>query len=281
MKTDGSSSRCDSWPLLRRRQVLATGVALAAPCRARAAGVRRVGILGDTPGPQWNVFRKALANLGYVEGSNVAFESRFSLGDSARFPELAVDIVRSGVEVIVAEGGLATAAAKKSTRSIPIVMAIVGDPVGSGLVTSLAKPGGNVTGMTSLAFDLTAKQLHDAAFQRLGAVRPGAVLMLPSTTLDAQQSRTADLATRERLPALYNKSDFCRKGGLICYGARYSDFFERSAAFVDDILKGARPENLPVQQPTIYDLVINLQAAKALGIAVPNSILSRADEVIQ
>ncbi|HEX4233960.1 MAG TPA: ABC transporter substrate binding protein [Caldimonas sp.] len=105
--------------------------------------------------------------------------------------------------------------------------------------------------------------------------------MLPITTLDSHQGQTAELATRERLPALYNKLVFCRKGGLICYGARYSDFFERSAAFVDDILKGAKPENLPVQQPTVYDLVINLQTAKVLGIAVPRSILSRADEVIE
>src|SRR5205085_767425 len=104
---------------------------------------------------------------------------------------------------------------------------------------------------------------------------------LPSTTLDAQQRWTAELAKRERLPALYNKSLFCEGGGLICYGARYSDFFERSAGFVDAILKGAKPENLPVQQPTVYDLVVNLQAAEALGIVVPRSILSRADEVIQ
>jgi putative ABC transport system substrate-binding protein len=307
--------------------------ALAAPLMAIANPVRRIGILGDTPGPQWEVFRKALANLGYVEGNNVAFESRYSLGNSARFPELALELVQRSVEVIVAEGGLATAAAKKASRSIPIVMAIVGDPVGSGLVASLAKPGGNVTGLTSLAFDLTAKQLQllkelmpgltdvvflwnpnesfharaiphvrsaasalgirvvmvearnmsevDAAFRQLGTVRPGAVLMLPSTTLDAQQSRTAELATRERLPALYNKSLFCKGGGLICYGARYYDFFERSAAFVDSILKGAKPENLPVQQPTVYDLVVNVHAADALGIVVPRSILARADEVIQ
>jgi len=298
-----------------------------------AAAIRRIGILGDTPGPQWDVFKKALADVGYVEGRNVAFEARYSRGNSARFAELAVELVQRDVEVIVAEGGLATEAAKRATSSIPIVMAIVADPVGSGLVASLAKPGGNVTGMTSLAFDLTAKQLQllkelmpgltnvaflwnpnesfharaiphvqaaaqvlgiqvamvearnlrevDAAFQRLGATRPGAVLILPSTTLDAQQALTAEYARRERLPALYNKSPFCRGGGLICYGARYSDFFQRSAGFVDDILKGAKPEDLPVQQPTVYDLVVNLRAARALGIVVPGSIVSRADEVIQ
>jgi len=320
-------------PSHRRRLVLATAVALGAHHLVAAGAVRRIGILGDTPGPQWDVFRKALADLGYVEGSNVRFEARYSRGNSARFPELASELVRAEVEVIVAEGGLATAAAKKATATIPIVMAIVADPVGSGLVASLAKPGGNVTGMTSLAFDLTAKQLQllkelmptltnvaflwnpnesfhagaiphvqsaarvlgmqvamvearnlrevDAAFQRLGTARPGAVLILPSTTLDAQQALTAEYARRERLPALYNKSPFCRGGGLICYGARYSDFFQRSAGFVDDILKGAKPEDLPVQQPTVYDLVVNLRAARALGIVVPGSIVSRADEVIQ
>jgi len=240
--------------------------------------------------------------------------------------------VRKDVDVIVTEGGLATAAAKKATSTIPIVMAIVGDPIGAGLVSSLARPGGNVTGMTSLAFDLTAKQLQilkelmpalsdvafmwnpnesfharaiphvqsaasllgirvvmvearnlgelDAAFRRLGSVRPGAVLMLPSTTLDAHQDRAAEFARREQLPALYNKTMFCKSGGLICYGARYSDFFERSAVFVDRILKGARPQDLPVQQPTVYELVVNLQAARALGIVVPSAIVSRADEVI-
>ena len=120
----------------------------------------------------------------------------------------------------------------------------------------------------------------DVAFQNLGTTRPGAVLMLPSTTLDAQQSRTAGLATSERLAALYNKSLFCKAGGLICYGARYLNFFQRAASFVDRILKGEKPENLPVQQPTVYDLVVNLRTAKALGIAVPESILSRADELL-
>jgi putative ABC transport system substrate-binding protein len=242
-------------------------------------------------------------------------------------------LVGSGVEVIVAEGGLATSAAKNATSSIPIVMTIVGDAVGSGLVTSLASPGGNVTGSTSLAFDLTAKQLQlikelmptltnviflwspdepfhsraiphveaatralgvdvtmveartlaevDSAFQMLSKNNNRAVLMLPTTTRDAQQSEFADLAIRSQLPVLYNKSQFCKAGGLICFGARYFDFFRRAAVFVDNILKGAKPENLPIQQPTTYDLVVNLRTAKALGIAIPNSILVRADEVIE
>ena len=316
-----------------RRSLLGVGVALIAPRSVGAEPIRRIGILGDTPGPQWDAFRQAMRDLGYSEGTNIALLTRYSLGDSSRFPELAAELVRERVDIIVAEGGLATAAAKKATTSTPIVMTIVGDPVGSGLVESLSSPRGNVTGSTSLAFDLTAKQLQllkelipsltnvvfvwnpnesfharaiphvesagralgikvvmmearnlnelDDVFRKLGSSRPGAVLMLPSTNLDAQQSRTAALAARERLPALYNKSLFCKAGGLICYGARYLDFFRRAAVFVDRIFKGEKPADLPVQQPTVYDLVVNLQTAKALGIAVPDSILYRADEVIR
>nr|HET7859607.1 ABC transporter substrate-binding protein [Caldimonas sp.] len=333
MTSPGPAPLLDRPSRLRRQALLGLVAALIARPAPSAEPVRRIGILGDTPGAQWDAFRDALRDLGYVEGANVATESRYSLGESSRFVDLAAELVRSKVDIIVAEGGLATAAAKKATSSIPIVMTIVGDPVGSGLVASLSNPGGNVTGSTSLAFDLTAKQLQllkelmpsltnvvflwnpnesfharaiphvesaaralgmkvvmvearnlnevDEAFRRLGATRPGAVLMLPSTNLDAQQGRTAALATRERLPALYNKSLFCRSGGLICYGARYLDFFRRAAVFVDRIFKGEKPANLPVQQPTVYDLVVNLQAAKALGIAVPDSILYRADEVIR
>lgn len=333
MTSRGHAPFLDRLRRVSRRAVLGVGVGLLARPSTSAEPVRRIGILGDTPGPQWDAFRDALRDLGYLEGTNIALESRYSLGDSSRFIDLAAELVQRRVDVIVAEGGLATAAAKKATTSIPIVMTIVGDPVGSGLVASLSNPGGNVTGSTSLAFDLTAKQLQllkelmpsltnvvflwnpnesfharaiphvesaaralgmkvvmiearnlnelDDVFRRLGSTRPGAVLMLPSTNLDAQQGRTAALATRERLPALYNKSLFCKAGGLICYGARYLDFFRRAAVFVDRIFKGEKPANLPVQQPTVYDLVVNLQTAKALGIAVPDSILYRADEVIR
>jgi len=313
--------------------VIYIGADLVAPSAAVAQTVRSIGILGDTPGPQWDVFRNALVDLGYLEGRNVAFVSRYSQGNSARFTELATELVKSGVEIIAVEGGVATRAAKDATSSIPIVMTIVGDPVGSGLVASLANPGGNITGSTSLAFDLTAKQLQllkellpaltsvafvwnheetfharalpqveaaaralnvplvmlearnllelSAAFHRLEANRPGAVLILPTTSLDAQQSQIGELAIKHHLPALYNKPQFCKAGGLICFGARYFDFFQRAAIFVDKILNGAKPENLPVQQPTVYDLIINLRTAKTLGIPVPNSILVRADEVIE
>jgi len=314
-------------------RVIYIGAVLLAPSAVVAQTIRSIGILGDTPGPQWDVFRNALADLGYLEGRNVAFVSRYSQGNSARFIELATELVNSGVEIIAVEGGVATRAAKDATSSIPIVMTIVGDPVGSGLVVSLANPGGNITGSTSLAFDLTAKQLQllkellpaltsvaflwnpeetfharaipqveaaaralkvslvmvearnlleiSAAFQKLEGNRLGAVLILPTTNLDAQQSQIGELAIKHHLPALYNKPQFCKTGGLICFGARYFDFFQRAAIYVDKILNGAKPESLPVQQPTVYDLVLNLRTAKALGTPVPNSILVRADEVIE
>jgi len=142
-----------------RRAVLGLAVALAARRSAGAETVRRIGILGDTPGPQWEAFRDALRDLGYVEGTNIAIESRYSLGDSSRFSDLAVELIQKRVDVVVAEGGLATAAAKKASNSVPIVMTIVGDPVGSGLVASLARPGGNITGLSVLSTDLAGKRL--------------------------------------------------------------------------------------------------------------------------
>jgi putative tryptophan/tyrosine transport system substrate-binding protein len=319
---------------MRRRDFIGLiGGALTSPRPAIAQRVRYVGILGDTPGPQWDVFRKALEEFGYFEGRNVSFMSRYSQGNSARFNELAAELVNAGAEVIVVEGGVATRAAKEATRSIPIVMTIVGDPVGSGLVASLASPGGNITGSASLSFELTGKQLQllheliptlikvafvwnpeesfhkravaqvevasralgvpllmvevrnllelNAAFEKLKGNHRGAVLMLPTTSFDAQQSQIAELALNHQLPVLYNKSLFCRSGGLICFGARYFDFFTRAATFVDKILNGAKPESLPVEQAANFELMINLATAKALGITVPPTLLARADEVIE
>jgi len=274
-----------------------------------------------------------MAELGYVQGSTVEFESRYSHGISTRFNDLAAELASSGVQIIVTEGGVATAAAKKATDSIPIVMTIVADPIGSGLVAGLAHPGGNVTGSTSLAFDLTAKQLEllkeliptlvnvafvwdpnqsfhhraiqevepaaqalavqlimieartiediDHAFQRLSNKSGVAALILPSTTLDAQQAQLAEITRKANVPSLYNKNLFCQAGGLVCFGAKYSDFFTRAAFFVDKILKGAKPADLPIQQPTVFELTVNLAEAKTLGISVPSSILGRADQVIE
>jgi putative ABC transport system substrate-binding protein len=293
----------------------------------------RIGVLGDTPGPHWEAFQQSLRDLRYVEGRNIIIERRYAQGVIARFSDLAAELVRLRVDVIVTEGGAATQAAKKATSTIPIVMTIVGDPVGSGLVASLARPGGNISGSASLSFELTAKQLEllketlpaltkvaflwnpaepfhqmalksveaaarrlrvqlhivgmqesnqlDGAFAAVTKDRPDALLVLPTTRLDALQIRLAELTIQSRLPALYNKSAFAEAGGLMAYGARYLDFFQRAAAYVDKILKGANPGDLPVEQPTRFELVVNAKTAKALGIKIPNSILVRADKVIE
>jgi len=292
-----------------------------------------VGLLGDTAGSQWETFRQALRDLGYVEGRTIAIEGRYSEGNAARFPDLAAELVRLGADVIVTEGESATQAAKKATSTIPVVMAITADPVGRGLVASLARPGGNITGSMSLSFELTAKQMEllketlpaltklailrapgpshdlalrrhvepaaralrvhlqfveaqvpgelDKAFSTMNRERPDALLVLPNPMIDAQQRRIAGLTTQSRLPAVYNKPLFAQAGGLMAYGARYLDFFQRAATYVDKILKGAKPANLPVEQPTRFELVINLKTAKGLGLTIPRSILIRADQVIQ
>jgi len=299
----------------------------------QAARVPLVGLLGDTPGPQWEAFRKALRDLGYVEGRTIAIEGRYSEGNTARFTDLAEELVRLRADVIVTEGGSATRAAQKATSTIPILMAIVPDPVVMGFVSALARPGGNITGLMSLSFELTAKQMEllketlpaltrlailwnpaspwhelalrqvetaaralrvelklagardpgdlDKAFATIKRERAGALLVLPHPTFDAQQRRIADFTTQSRLPAVYNKPLFPEAGGLMAYGARYLDFFQRVAAYVDKILKGARPGDLPVEQPTRFELVINLKTARALGLTVPPSVLVRADKVIE
>ncbi len=315
--------------------VLALGL-LAAPLAADAQQRPRgplVGLLGDTPGPQWETFRQALRDLGYAEGRTIFIEGRYSEGNTARFPGLAAELVSLRADVIVTEGVSATQAAKKATSTIPIVMAIVGDPLGAGFVSTLARPGGNITGSMSLSLELTAKQMEllkevlprltklailwsgpnsphelalrhiepaaralriqlqlvearapselDKAFSTMRRDRPGALLVLPNPMIDAQQRRIAGLTTQSRLPAVYNKPLFAQAGGLMAYGARYLDFFQRAATYVDKILKGAKAGDLPVEQPTRFELVINLKTAKALGLTIPPSVLIRADQVIQ
>ncbi len=293
----------------------------------------RIGILGDTLGPQWNAFRQELADLGWIEGKNVEMEWRWSEGTTARFPDLAGELVRLRVDVMVTEGGHATRAAKQATATIPIVMTIVADPVGIGLVASLARPGGNVTGSASTSPQLTPKQIEllkevvprlsrlsvlldpgaqahrvalreieaaapalrvkaqpvgarsadelESALSTIARQRPEGLLVLGTPIFDAQQRRIADFATKNRLPAVFNKPLFAEAGGLMAYGPRYADFFRRAATYVDKILKSAKPADLPVEQPTKFELVINLKTAKALGLTVPQSILIRADEVIK
>ena len=275
----------------------------------RPAKIPRIGILGDTPGTQWETFRQGLRDLGYVEGQSIVMESRWSEGRAERFPDLAAELVHLKVDIIVTEGQTAGRAAKKATSTIPIVMAISGDPVGIGLVPNLARPGGNITGLSSLWPELAVKQMEllkeivprltrlailwnpayplhelalkeietaartlrvelqlvearaanefDNAFLTMTRARAGALIVHANPMFDAQQRWIADLAVKSGLPAVYNKSLFSEVGGLMAYGARYLDFFRRAATFVDKILKGAKAGDLPIEQPTRFELVIN------------------------
>src|SRR5262245_20023541 len=278
-------------------------------------------------------FRQGLRELGYSEGRNIALEPRWAEGKYDRYPAIAADLVRLKVNVIVTIGGAATKAAKQATRTIPIVMSTVTDPVESGLVESLARPGGNVTGTSMMAPDLAGKQFEllrqalpevsrvallwnpanpggavqlreaeaagramgvrlqtlearnsqqiDRAFAAMTRERPGALIVLADAILYNQRKQIAALAAQSRLPSASALSDYAEAGGLISYSANSLDLERRSATFVDKILKGAKPGDLPVEQPTKLELVINLKTAKALGLTIPPSVLARADQLIQ
>jgi putative ABC transport system substrate-binding protein len=277
-------------------------------------------------------FRQGLRELGYVEGQNIAIESRWTEGKDDRLPALAADLVRSKVDVVVAETGAATRAAQQATRTIPIVMSLVNDPVGSGLVASLARPGGNVTGLTIMSPDLVGKQLEllkevvpkmsrvallrhpdnpasaaqlreaeaaaqalglrlqtlearspqeiDGAFAAMTRERAGALLVIPDTLFWSQRRQIVELAVKRRLPSMRMGEAYAEAGGLMSYGPSYLDLERRAATFVDKILKGANPADLPVAQPTKFELVINLKTAKAIGLAIPQPLLQRADQII-
>jgi putative tryptophan/tyrosine transport system substrate-binding protein len=278
-------------------------------------------------------FRLGLRELGYVEGQNIAIESRWGEDKDDRLPALAADLVRSKVDVIVTQGGAVTQAAQQATRTIPIVMSLVNDPVGSGLVASLARPGGNVTGGTVISPDLLGKRLAllkevipkvsrvallrnpdnpadaamlrevEAAARALGVrlqtlearnhqeierafaamirERPGALLILPDAIFQTQRRQIAELAAKGRLPAVGRMREDAEAGYLMAYGANYRDLVRRAATFVDKILKGAKPADLPIEQPTKFELVINLRTAKAIGLTISPSLLQRADHVIE
>ena len=293
-----------------------------------------IGVLGAGPGPHWDALRQGLRELGYIEGKNIIFEYRWAHGKNELLPDHAAGLVRMGVKVIVTEGTPAALAAKEATTAIPIVMAIVADPVGSGLVANLGRPSGNITGLTSIAPDLATKQVEllkesvarpsplvalwnpdnpvtsriildqiemvtralriqlqpleakrpsdfEKAFSRMASDRANALLMIPDPTFDTQQKHLAELAVKNRMPAIYNKSVFAEAGGLLAYGANYLDFFRRAATYVDKILKGTKPADLPVEQPTKFELVINLKTAKQIGLTIPPNVLTRADKVIK
>ncbi len=322
--------------MMDRRTFLAgTGaVLLAAPLAAEAQSsttTPRIGLLADAT--SWEPLRLGLRDLGYVEGKSIALEERSSQGRSERFSDLASELVRLNVNIIVTWGTPATLAAKQATTTIPIVMASAGDPVSSGLVSSLAHPGGNVTGLTVLGPGLAAKRLellkeaapnisrvaflwnpanpdqassfkevqagaralsltlhsvearsHEELEQALAAMkksRPSALLMTADAVHQHYIGRIVAFTSENRLPAMYQLKEAVDRGGLMSYGANLPDLVRRAAYYVDKILKGAKPADLPIEQPTKFELVINLKTAKALGLTIPPSLLGRADEVIQ
>ena len=280
-----------------------------------------------------NALERGLRDLGYFEGQNVAFQRRFADGESERLPALAADLVQLNSNIIVAYGATSARAAKNATNTIPIVMLVHPDPVSAGLVASMAKPDGNVTGLARLSEELSAKRLEllkdavpriyrfavlcylgsqdsqrsvqhvEAAARPLGvqvqvlgvnspsdlepaftAMKHGdsdGLITVPSTMLFDNNPAIAALAGKYGLPAIFPDSEFAESGGLMAYGARLSEEFHHAATYVSKILKGAKPADLPVEQPTKFRLVINLKTAKALGLTIQQSVLLRADEVIQ
>jgi len=278
-------------------------------------------------------FRQGLRDAGYSEGRDVLVEWRSPNGDYSRVPELVADLIRRKVELIVVDGTVGTRAAKRATSTIPIVMALVADPVGSGLVANLAHPGANVTGLTIMMPDLSAKQLQllketipratkvvvlfnpdtpyspkmidelkaaapslsiellvvgvrtpeeiDRALSTVSRAHAHALFVIEDPLFTTHRPAVLKLASKARLPAMYGARHFATEGGLMSYGANYGDLSRRSVEYVDKILKGAKPGDLPIQQPTKFDLIVNLKTAKELGITIPQSVLLRADEVIQ
>jgi putative ABC transport system substrate-binding protein len=327
----------------RRAFVCTLGVGLlATPLAAEAQQARRmwrIGLLdyGSSDPARlawWRAFRDRLRELGYVEGQNVVFQPRWGNGQVSRLQGLVLELVAAKVDILVTAGNPASLAAKQGTRSIPIVTATGPDPVELGLVASLARPGGNVTGMTSISSELSAKRLellkqliprvsrvaalwdrttrgsalnardtevaarslgltlhsvairpdprdYDAAFAAMKRDGTGAVIVVQSSAFFSSYQRIADLALTHRLPSAGGSKEYAEAGGLISYGADFPDLFRRAAVFVDKILKGAKPTDLPVEQPTKFELVLNLKTAKALGLTIPPAVLARADEVIE
>jgi len=300
--------------------------------------VPRIGWLtGASPSAQLariEAFRQGLRELGYVEGKNIVIEWRSAEEKLDRLPALAAELVRLKVDIILTAGSSPTGAAKEATTTIPIVMAQDPDPVGSGFVASLARPGGNITGLSTLAPELSGKRLEllkeivprlsrvavfgtstqpgnaqslkelelaakafgvklqyldvlsskdiESAFRAASKGRADAVLMLlPGRVATSQRTEIAELAVKNRLPAIYGGRAFAEAGGLISYGVNLNDLDRRAATYMDKILKGAKPADIPVEQPTKFELIINLKAAKQIGLTIPPNVLSRADKVIK
>jgi putative ABC transport system substrate-binding protein len=314
--------------------------ALGSSASAQQTGkVFRIGFLDESTASGMAVlleaFRQELSKLGWIEGKNIAFEYRFAEQKNERLPELAADLVRLKVDLIVVAGTIAALASKSATTTIPIVMSNAGDPVGAGLVASLARPGGNVTGNSGLSTELNTKRLEilkDAVsrLSRVGLLRPAgggagtalqlkelrpaalalklkleeietqpepkalesafqtakqkqvnAIMTTSTRQFFVERKRIVEFAAKHRLPAIYFQKEFVDEGGLMSYGADYDDLFRRAAVYVDKILKGAKPADLPVQQATKFEFVINLKAAKQIGLTLSPEFLARANRVVK
>ena len=326
---------------MRRREFIsllggaATAWPLAAGAQQRdsATGVNVVGVIAPLSFSAVDGLRQGFHELGYVEGQNLHLEYRWAEGSIEQYAALVFELIQLGAAAIVVYGTPATLAAKKATARTPIVMAAMGDPVGTGVVSSLARPGGNITGFTSLTSELEPKRLEilketlphlsqvgmlwnsanpgvmpnwiavrraagemgltvdsgevrehpdfETIFQRWRHNRPDGVLVLTDPVLLSNAPRILSFMADQRLPAVYSHREFVAGGGLISYGTSYRELFRRAAGYVDKILKGTKPTDLPVQQPTKFDLLINLKTAKAIGLEIPPTLLARADEVIE
>jgi putative tryptophan/tyrosine transport system substrate-binding protein len=301
----------------------------------KQASMPRIGVLylGAPPNANLDAFVQGLRELGYIEGKNIHIEYRFAEGKEDRLPELARELVRLKVDAIFTAGTPALFALKQATKTIPIVFFSASDPVGTGIVASLAHPGGNITGLSALASDLWPKRLEllkeifpkvsrvamlwnkgnagmnleakatqevagplgvklqdrgvkdpnelDTVFALMVKDRPDGFLALMDPVLNSYQKRILDFLAQNRLPAIFENKAWVEAGGLISYGADYADMFRRAAGQMDKILKGARPAEIPVEQPTKFELAINLKTAKQIGVTIPESMLFRADKVIK
>jgi putative tryptophan/tyrosine transport system substrate-binding protein len=320
----------------RRRFLVAAGALLAAPLAgAQPAGkAPKVAYLSASSASQVEAFRQGLRELGYVEGRNILIEYRWADGRFDRLPALAAELVRLGANVIVAANTPAALAAKNATRTIPIILVTSGDPVGSGLVASLARPGGNVTGLSlmptlaiagkqlellkeafptlthvavlanpanpptagllkevelaarSLGLRLRVVQVRESkefgdAFDTMKRERVAALMVIADPLVSVNRDRIVAFAATNRLPAIYPYRTFVDAGGLMSYGADVADLTRRAATYVDRILKGAKPAELPIEQPTKFELVVNLKTARAIGLTIPQSLMLRADRVLE
>jgi putative tryptophan/tyrosine transport system substrate-binding protein len=320
--------------------ILVVVVQLAAGVNAQAqqpTKIPRIAYLGATSltanAARVEAFRQGLRELGYVEGKNIVIELRSAEGEQDRLPALVAELIRLKIDIIVSAGPSVTRAAKAATTTIPIVMAFDNDPVGSRFVASLARPGGNITGLSTLAPEISGKRVEllketvpklsrlaligsstepsyaqvlkeielaagafkvklryldvidpkdiEAAFRAAGKERGGAVLVLTAAVLNSHRAQVVELAVKNRLPAAYGLPQFVEAGGLMSYGTSFTDLFRRAATYVDKILKGKTPADLPIEQPKKFEFIVNLKAAKQIGLTIPPNVLARADRVIR